>query len=265
MVITSLSIKEIGEKIATAGRLKSKPLCVYGSETVPDGGKLIASADRCLAKAIASASFCDNVPPLYFGKGAISGCCPGGIGWTGYGRLAPALEFFVSTGTPTFRDGEAEYLKASPEIVRSSKDAAGTITPPGTYTVIRPCADLDSDPGVRSVLCFGNSEQIRNLCALIHFRSADPFSPVLAAWGPTCASWITYPSGMAEKAPANSAYLGPMDPTGNKWFPENLLGLGIPIKIAVGMCEDLDSSFVIKRPHVAYPEVREDLCQLKLK
>jgi hypothetical protein len=65
---------------------------------------------------------------------------------------------------------------------------------------------------------------------------------------------------MAEKAPAGSAYLGPMDPTGNKWFPENLMGIGIPVKLAVAMCEDLDGSFIIRRPHVAYPEVREDLC-----
>lgn len=262
MYITSVSIKEIGEKLLLAGRLKSRPLCVYGSETIPEGGKPITSVDRCLAKAMASASLCDNMPPLYFGKGAIAGCCPGGIGWTGYGRIAPTIEFFVSTGTPTFRNGEAEYLKASPEIVRKSGEAVGKITPPGTYTVIRPCADLDSDPGIRSILCFGDSEQIRNLCALIHFRSTDPFSPVLAAWGPTCASWITYPSQMAEKAPVSSAYLGPTDPTGNKWFPKNLMGLGIPIKLAIAMCEDLDSSFIIRRPHVAYPEGREDLCTL---
>jgi hypothetical protein len=171
----------------------------------------------------------------------------------------------VSTGTPTFRGGEAEYLKASPDMVRRSKDALGAITPPGTYTIIRPCADLDADPGVRSVICFGNGEQVRNLCALVHFRSADPFGPVLAAWGPTCASLVTYPSGMSEKAPAGSAYLGPMDPTGNRWFPENLLGLGIPIKLAVGMCEDLESSFIIKRPHVAYPEAKEGLCQIDKK
>lgn len=261
MTIASLSISEIGEKIASAGRLKSKPLCVYGSETIPAGGKPVASADRCLAKAIASASLCDGAPPLYFGKGAISGCCPGGIGWTGYGRLAPMLEFFVSTGTPEFRGGAAEYLKASPGLFRQSREASGAITPPGAYTVIRRCADLDADPGIRSVLCFGNAEQIRNICALIHFGSADPFGPVRAAWGPTCASWITYPSGMAEKAPADSAYLGPMDPTGNRWFPEGLLGLGIPVKLAVQMCEDLEGSFIMKRPHVAYPDIREDFCR----
>ena len=256
----SLSPKELGRKLSLAGRLKSRPLCLYGSENVPDGGMPMTSVDRCIAKAMFAASACADLPPLYFGKGALAGCCPGGIGWTGYGRLAPALEYFVSYGTPEFREGAAEYLKASPELVRASKDAVGVITPPGTYTIVRACEDLDQDPGVRAVICFGNSEQIRNLSALIHFRSADPFNPVKAAWGPTCASWVSYPAGTAEKAPADSAYLGPMDPTGNCWFPENCLGIGIPIKLAIAMCEDLDSSFIVKRPEVAYPVKREDPC-----
>ncbi|WP_201798879.1 DUF169 domain-containing protein [Methanomassiliicoccus luminyensis] len=257
-----MSIKDIGEKLTEAGRLKSRPLCIYGSETVPEGGVLITSVDKCLVKAIFKASQCGDMPPLYFGKGAVAGCCPGGIGWTGYGRIGPQLEFFVSTGSPTFRNGEAEYLKASPEIVRRSKEGVGEIAPPGTYIVVRPCADLDSDPGVRSFLCFGNSEQIRNMSSLVHFGSTDPFNPVLAAWGPTCASWITYPAGMAEKAPRGSAYLGPMDPTGNNWFPEGLMSIGIPADLARSMCEDLDSSFIVRRPHVAYPGSREDVCKL---
>lgn len=264
----TLSPKEIGEKLAVAGRLSTKPLCIYGSENVPEGGKSMTSVDRCIARAILAASVCEDssgtdAPPLYFGKNAIAGCCPGGIGWTGYGRLAPMLEYFVSCGTKEFRNGEAEYLKASPEIVRKSREAVGTVTPPGTYTVIQACGTLDHDPGVRAVVCFGNSEQIRNLCSLIHFRSTDPFNPVRAAWGPTCASWVSYPAGMAEKAPADAAYLGPMDPTGNKWFPEDYLGLGIPVKLAIAMCEDLDSSFITKRPEVAYPVVREKPCTRK--
>ncbi|WP_424357723.1 DUF169 domain-containing protein [Methanocella sp. MCL-LM] len=256
----TLSPKEIGEKLAAAGRLKSRPLCIYGSESVPDSGKLMTSVDRCIAKAIFAASVSDDLPPLYFGKGALAGCCPGGVGWTGYGRLAPMLEYFVSYGTPEFRNGEGEFLKATPEIVRASKEAVGTITPPGTYTVVQACENLDHDPGIRAVVCFGNSEQIRNLSSLIHFRSADPFNPVRAAWGPTCASWMSYPAGMAEKAPADAAYLGPMDPTGNRWFPEDYLGIGIPIKLAIAMCEDLDGSFIVKKPEVAYPVVREDIC-----
>jgi len=259
--MTSISIKDIGKALSLAGRLKHRPLCIYGSETAPEGGKPITSVDKCLAKAMVKASLCDEMAVLYFGRGAISGCCPGGVGWTGYGRMGPNLAFFVSTGTPAFRNGEAEYLKAGPDVVRASNDAVGTITPLGAYTVVRPCADLDGDPGVRSFLCFGTGEQIRNLCGLIHFRSVDPFYPVLAAWGPTCASWITYPTGMAEKAPSDSAYLGPMDPTGNEWFPKDLMSISIPVKLAKGMTEDLDSSFIIRRPHVAYPEAREDLCK----
>lgn len=256
-VISEISIKKIGEKIDAAGRLKAKPLCVYGSESIPDGAVRTTSIDRCLAKAIFAASVSENSPPLYFGKGSIAGCCAGGIGWTGYGRMAPLIDFFVSTGTKEFRNGEAEYLKASPEVVRKSKEALGNITPAGTYTVVRRCDETDTDPGVKAIICFGNGEQIRNLASMVHFRSTDTFNAVLAPWGPTCATLMTYPAGPAEKAPRDSAYLGPMDPTGNCWFPEDFMALGIPIGIAVGICEDLDSAFVMKRPHVAYPEARD--------
>jgi hypothetical protein len=198
--MAGISIKEIGEKITTAGRLKSKPLCVYGSDKIPEGGAPVTSIDRCLAKAIFSASMTEKPSPLYFGKGALAGCCAGGIGWTGYGRMAPLLDYFISYGTKEFRDGEAEFLKASPEVVQKSKEAVGTVTPAGTYTVIQACESLDNDPGVRSFICFGNGEQIRNLSGLIHFRSTDPFNSVSAAWGPTCATLLTYPAGLAEKA-----------------------------------------------------------------
>jgi len=255
--MSGISIKEIGSRLSVAGRLRSKPLCVYGSGDIPDGAKPITSIDRCLAKAIFEASLQERSTPLYFGKGAIAGCCAGGIGWTGYGRMAPLLDYFISYGTKEFRNGEAEFLKASPEIVEKSKKAIGTVTSAGTYTVIRQCEDIDNDPGVRSFICFGDGEQIRNLCGLIHFRSVDPFNSVSAAWGPTCATLLTYPAGLAEKASKDTAYLGPIDPTGNCWFPEDHMALGIPMKLAIGIYEDLDSSFVIKRPQVAYPSTHE--------
>lgn len=255
--MSGISIKKIGERIRIAGRLASVPLCVYGSESVPEGGKPITSVDRCLARAIYTASLSEKTPPLYFGKGAIAGCCPGGIGWTGYGRMAPLIDFFVSTGSREFRNGEAEYLKASPEVVKRSKDAMGAVKPLNTYTVIRRCDDTGDDPGVKAIICYGNGEQIRNLSSMIHFRSTDTFNAVRAPWGPTCATLLTYPAGLAEKAPRDSAYLGPMDPTGNCWFPEDHMALGIPIGLAIGISEDLDNAFVMKRPHVAYPGVHE--------
>jgi hypothetical protein len=257
--MSEISIKKIGESIRKAGRLTTQPLCVHGSESAPEGGKPITSVDRCLAKAIYMAALSEKSPPVYFGKGAIAGCCPGGIGWTGYGRMAPLIDFFVSTGTPEFRNGEAEYLKASPANVKRSKEALGTVTPLGAYTVIRRCDDVEADPGVKAIICYGNGEQIRNLSGMVHFRSTDTFNAVRAAWGPTCATLLTYPAGLAEKAPRDSAYIGPMDPTGNCWFPEDRMALGIPIHVAVGICEDLDSAFVTRRPHVAYPEAHEQL------
>lgn len=256
MLMGGLSIRDIGEKLRAAGRLAATPLGVYGAESVPEGGMPIASADRCLAKAIFAAALSEKSPPLYFGRGALAGCCPGGIGWTGYGRMAPMIDFFVSTGTRDFRNGEAEYLKASPGLVRKSREALGPVAPLGAYTVIAPCGSIGGDPGVKAVICFGSAEQVRNLAALVHFRSADTFGAVLAPWGPTCATLMTYPAGIAGKAPRDSAYLGPMDPTGNCWLPEDHMALGLPIGVAAGMCEDADGAFVTRRPRVAYPEVR---------
>ncbi len=250
----NFSIREIGQKIKVAGRLKANPLCVYGSETIPDKAVPITSVDRCLAKAIFTAAFKENTPPLYFGKGAIGGCCPGGIGWTGYGKMAPLIDYFISTGSKQFRNGEAEFLKASPEIVRESKKAVGDITPLGSYTVISPCEELVKNPDVKAIICFGNAEQIRNLCSLIHFRSINPFSAISCAWGPFCLTILTYPAGLAEKAPKDSAYIGPVDPTGNCWFPEDHMALGIPLKLAITACEDIDKSFITKRAHVAFPK-----------
>lgn len=261
--MSGLSIKKIGENISIAGRLKTTPLCVYGSECAPEGAKQITSVDGCLAKAIFKASLSDTTPPLYFGKGAIAGCCPGGIGWTGYGKMAPLIDYFVSTGTKEFRGGEAEYLKASPDLVGKSREPLGTIKPLGIYTIVAPCGSIEGDPGVKSIICFGNGEQIRNLCSMIHFRSADTFNAVSAAWGPTCATLMTYPAGIAEKAPRSTAFVGPTDPTGNSWFPADYMALGIPITLAAGISEDLEGAFVTKRPHVAYPDIHEALKKIE--
>ena len=121
--------------------------------------------------------------------------------------------------------------------------------------------ELEEDPGVKSILCFGKGEQIRNLCSLIHFRSRDPFKSVIAPFGPSCATFVTYPAGMAENAPENTAFMGPVDPTGNTWFPKDYMALGIPIRYCskyVSMISD--DSFAVKRPEVAFPKER---CELK--
>ena len=78
-------------------------------------------------------------------------------------------------------------------------------------------------------------------------------------FGPACATLVTYPAGMAEKAPKETAFVGPVDPTGNRWFPPEYMAISIPLKIATGMHEDLNNSFAAKRPEVAFPKIRDEI------
>ncbi|WP_281774253.1 DUF169 domain-containing protein, partial [Methanobacterium formicicum] len=177
---------------------------------------------------------------------------------------SPYIRYFVSTGHENFRGGMAEHLKASPEIFDKFRESIGPITVPGKYLVIRSCEDFPPDEegtdlDLRSVLCFGTGQQIRNLCSLIHFRTENPFNSIIAPFGPACATMVTYPAHMAEKTPEGTAFIGPLDPTGNRWFPEEYMALGIPLDLARLMYQDLEESFIVKNPDVAYPHEREDL------
>lgn len=253
----SLSISEVGSKLTQAGRLKIRPLCVYGSEKIPEGVVPSTSMSRCIARAILTLALREKMSPIYVAAGMREGCCPGGLAHFGFIEFDPGISYFVSTGSKGFRGGAAEFLRASPELVEENRKLTGKITPLGKYVVIRPCADLvDEDPGVRSILCFGMAEQIRNMCSLVHFRSQDPFREVVVPQGASCASFVSYAAGMIENAPADAVFVGPCDPTGNSWFPPDHLSLAIPLKMARRMSEDLDSSFIVKRSAVAYPKHR---------
>lgn len=85
-------------------------------------------------------------------------------------------------------------------------------------------------------------------------NSSDPFFKVLIPDGPTCATMITFPAGMAENAPKDSAYVGPVDPTVNPWLPSELMVMGIPAALAQKMAIDMEESFICKRNKIAYPE-----------
>ncbi len=267
------NIKEIGESLKRAGMLETKPLCVYGQDTLPEDAVPMVEVDSCAAKAILTAAMDKDIPPLYMGHDCIKGVCMGGITWLGFAKkLSPYIKYFVSTGHKNFRDGTAEYLKASPELFEKFKESIGPITLPGKYLVVRSYdAFKDDDVNglkssnvsvdknvdfISSFLCFGNAEQIRNLCSLIHFRTLNPFESIIAPFGPACATMVTYPAHMAEKTPKNAAFIGPIDPTGNSWFPTDYMAIGIPFNMAKDMCQDLEDSFAFKRPEVAYPEKR---------
>jgi hypothetical protein len=203
-----------------------------------------------------------NIPAIYI-SGEDEDCCGGGKTWMGFMEANPMLKYFVTVGTKEFRGGAAEHLKATPELFEKSREALGRITPPGKYVVVAPCGEINEDPGVLSVLVFGVGEQVRNLAGLAQFTEYEQFSAVVTPGGPTCATYITYPAGMAEKAPKNTAFLGPTDPTGNLWFPAELMAMGIPIKKARQMAESMGESFIVKRPRVAYPERRLEPKKIK--
>ena len=249
-----LTKREIGDRLTQAGRLRTFPLCIYGSDAYPNNALPMKKINRCLAHAIYSMSTNNKIKSIYIGNDVLKGCCPGGQAWFGFKDFMPMLKFFLSTGSKDFRKGASEFLIANPDLAEKKLNSIGKINPLGKYIVIRQCDDID-EPSfeVNAFLCFGHSEQIRNLCSLAHFRPVESFK-IEIPWGPSCSSFVTYPTGMAEGGPKESIILGPTDPTGNYWFPQNFLSMGIPFKIALRMANDLELSFITKRPKVAYPD-----------
>jgi hypothetical protein len=249
-----LTIKEIGINLAEAGRLKSDVLCVYGSQEPPMNAIQIQKMNRCIANVIFSLSTQKNIEAIYIGDDNLEGCCPGGQAWFGYKSFMPMLKYFLSNGSEDFRKGAAEFLIANPDLAEKQLSSIGKITPLGKYTVIQKCDTVnDYDIHAKAFLCFGVSEQIRNLCSLAHFRPEKAIN-IQIPWGPSCASFVTFPTSIARGGPKNCIIVGPSDPTGNYWFPEDYLSLGIPFEIAKRMASDLEKSFIIKRSEIAYPK-----------
>ena len=251
-----MSVAEIGRRLVRAGRLESKPLCVYGAEKVEHEWVPAGSIDYCLVKVFLKQSL-GVLPPVYVGDKALKGCCPGGALHLGLSEAPEGLRYFISTGSPTFRGGAAEHLRRTPQMVDESNKVAGRIVPLARNIVFRPCADLEDDPGVVSVMCFGTAEQIRNIFALNYFTTTNVFGSIIVPSGSACSTLVTYPSGMSSNAPRDAMFAGPTDPTVNRYLPRDFMAVGIPIKVARRMCEPIEESFVVKRPQVAYPEKRE--------
>jgi hypothetical protein len=47
--------------------------------------------------------------------------------------------------------------------------------------------------------------------------------------------------------------MGPQDPTQNHSLPPEMMALGFPAAMAARMVKNLDASFIIRRPQVAFP------------
>jgi hypothetical protein len=254
--MTLLTIREIGERLAKAGRLESRPLCVFGADEPPEDAVPMPKLNRCAGRAIFLVSASKGTPSIFIGEGQVEGCCPGGLTYFGFAERDPMLKFFLSYGNKGFRGGAAEFLRITPELAEESFESSGRIVRPGKFLVVSPSDHIEEDPGVRSFLIFGSSESVRNLCALVYFRSGSIFSSVIMPGGASCASFVTYAAGMAEDSPKDAVFIGPVDPTGNSWFPQDYLSMAIPIHIARTMAMDLEQSFIAKREVVAYPKKR---------
>lgn len=250
----AIRFREIGTVLSSAFHLHARPLAIYGADCPPEGAVHLARVNRCFAVTLFSMAT-GNAPDTIYATGdEPEGCCPGGLSHTGLMRRPGFIRYFVSTGREGVMGGAAEYLKASPELVDRCHEALGQVTPPGNCLVVQACSALpEPEPAVRAICCFGDAEQIRNLAALVHFDRDDPFSPVIVPWGPACATYISYPAGLAEKAPGQAAFMGPQDPTQNHSLPPDMMALGIPARIAVRMARNLADSFAVKRPGVAFP------------
>jgi len=252
----SLSVSFMGEALRKGAHLGPKALCVFESKEVPEGSKPFGMVDRCVAKAVFMCAK-GEVSSLHLGPESRSGVCPGGQTWTGLTEMAEGLRYFISTGTPDFRHGEAEFLKRDPDMVTRSKDIVGLIRPPDRYLCVMPCDDFQASLGVpRAILLFAEAEQLRNLLALHHFGTPDIFTSTSAPWGPSCASFLSYPAGLSANCPAHALIIGPVDPTGNNWMPPGMMSLGIPIQQAERMVKDMPASFLTKRAHIAFPDGR---------
>jgi hypothetical protein len=253
-----VSYREIAARFVSAFRLMTRPLAIYGTETLPPGTLHLSDVNRCFAVSLYRMATETEVSALYVSADRQEGCCPGGLYHVGYIPVPDDIKYFVSTGKEDVRCGAAEFLKARPDLVESCTRAAGPIRPPGKYLIVQACETLpDTEPAIKAICCFGDGEQIRNMAALVHFDRDEPFSPVIVPWGSACSTYITFPAWLAARTPHDTAFMGPQDPTLNYSLPPGMMAMGIPADLAARMERNLDSSFVVRRPHVAFPDHRQ--------
>jgi hypothetical protein len=242
----NLTGKLIAERIRNAVSLKSEVLCIYGTDKPPENAISSADIHRCIGYTLFSLASNGKLDAIYIEKDNEKSrkYCPGGQAWLGFQDFLPMLKYFISSGTKNFRNGRAENLIVNPELAEKRLKSTKTITPLGKYIVIQKCNSLPLEKhNLSAFLCFGTAEQIRNLSSLFYFRSENSFD-IQFPWGPYCASFISYPTNMIEGSPHNKIILGPTDPTGNKWFPNEFLSMGIPFEVAKQMAQDVDTSFL---------------------
>ncbi len=220
----------------------------------------MTEVNRCFAVSMYRMATGNVVSAIYVSADISEDYCLGGLYYMGYIPVPDEIKYFVSTGRKDVHGGVAEYLKVDPELVERCMLTAGPIHPPAKHLVVQACETLsDPGPAIRSLCYFGTAEQIRNMAVLIHFDRDDPFSPVIVPWGSACSTYLTCPAGLADKTPHDTAFMGPQDPTQNHSLPPEMMAIGIPVDTAERMVKNLDASFIIRRPQVAFPNHEKQL------
>jgi len=241
------NIKEINEALTEAVDLDTELVCVYGSDHIPEKSLLVSSASSCLASAIYEMAKGNVSSPLYAAyepQGRICRCM-GGPAWFGYSPFDSKLMSLLASGSDELIGCSPKHLKENRNIAKNTICSIGKVKPLGRYVIMSCCNDIRDDREVRCIICFADGEQTRDLCALAHFGTDDVFGSISIPWGPSCATMITYPAGMAENAP-NALFIGPTDPSAREWLPKGCMILGIPIGIAKRMAKNANESFLAK-------------------
>lgn len=257
----NISVGNIHEKLMKTGPLKHRIIGVFGCDERPADavtvGSVIKNGTPCLAKALFKMSSQPNVPPIYVSRDAAQETCPGVLMWFGFVEFPPMIEQMFTSDSP---DTDSLCIKHNTELCTATFRDMGQFTPAGKYIVLRPIDGTDDGPGrLKSVLCFGDAQQIRNLGALVHYGAPKAFTPIMAPWGSGCSTFAGFPAGMASNAPKNTAFLSPVIPEANSWLPADTFALGIPIEIAARMADGYPSSFLVRQPSMAYPDTQEEI------
>lgn len=243
-------VREVGAILAEAVGLKLRPVCVYGSDRIPENGVRTASISPCIASAVYQLAARIIEGPIYTGNdpGQFFCRCIGGPAWFGYEDFDPRLAGLM--GSKKIEGYSPKYLKENEQVALEMYKSIGKVKPLGNFVVVEACEAIQGGPDIKCMILFGTSGQVRDLCALAYFRARDVLSGVSVPWGPACATLITYPARISENVLNGHVFIGPIDPSAREWLPDNYMAMGIPLKIAVQMAEDVEKSFISKRAKV---------------
>lgn len=247
--MSELTIKEIGALLARAVDLKTKPVYVYGSDKIPVNGKITSSISDCAAAAIYQVASGVQKGPIYvtYDQEHSICRCRGGPAWFGFAKIDPGMAEVMACEMKEISRPAPKYLKESEKAALDTFMSTGKIAGIGKYVVMATCEDARAGSEGRCIICFGTGAQIRDLCALAHFRRHDAFDGISVPWGASCGTLVTYPAGMSENAQGGRICIGPVDPSAREWMPADFMGIGIPIQAAGQMAADVHRSFISKR------------------